>query len=276
VGAALGELYARDKLTLSQSIESELTAQLALPTVYRLCLVTARALRTTDDSSLALRQQARSPTFLLNVLALAFLHPMGPQGLIQDLTTARPQTDEPEQVTCAIAVVQTLYWLQYNPPAPVLLSALQQSPALQNTSLAARLSDVCQQLVDRKNVHLETQQAVEAWTSDSVIAQVLYSLVTTPEDFRLIVQRATRLLAHQPDGVILAAALAGFHGGLSALPLPWRFKLKTVHWSVAMPLEEGLCTFANLCAARWAGYYGTQPLADEAMAIAPPGQLRPR
>ena len=268
VGAALGELYTRGLLNPAQPMdEATATVQIALPQTYRLCLLAARWLKAGGDVNADIWHCPRWQDALLNVLPLIFLHgaasyPSPPNALPQIFSTVT-------------AITQTLEWLQRAESPQYLLSYLLQTPSLQDTNLAEQLGTVYQRLSDRQGLSSLTAQG-EA-TPEQAIAQVLYLLLSTPEDFRLTVQRSAFAIASQPELQILLAALSGFHNGFANLPLDWRWQLKTIRWSVAMPLEEGLCTLANLCAARWAGCYESDPAQDwSAVAIAASGQLRPR
>ena len=185
----------------------------------------------------------------------------------------------PDRSSSIIAVIKTLDWLQRAEPPEYLLSYLLQMPGLQETSLAESLGEVYERLSDRQG--LSPQTAVDDASSpkpfDNGIAQVLYLLLSSPNDFCLTVRRSNLALGHQPELQILLAALSGFHNGFTQLPLVWRFGLQTLQWSVAMPLENGLQTLGNLCAAQWAGSYTPQPNQDwSKVAISASGQLRPR
>lgn len=271
VGAALGELYARGKLNEAFSGgEAGLTVQEALPQTYRLCLLAARWLKSPGDINADLWNYTRWQDSLLNALPLTFMDP------------AIADSDPPANVQAAssiFAILQTLEWLQRAEPPQYLLSYLLQTPQLQETPLAAQLGVVYQQLSDRNGIlpqSFKDSPALEA-SPDRAIAQVLYLLLSTPEDFRLTLQRSALALPHQVELQMLLAALSGFHNGFANLPMPWRWTLKTVRWSVALPLESGLQTLGNLCAARWAGCHTSSPDLDwSAVTISPPGQLRPR
>jgi hypothetical protein len=274
VGAALGELYAKGLLNQQQPMdEATSTVQIALPHTYRLCLLAARWLKIGGDINADVWNCPRWQDALLNILPLIFLN-----GSIA--SDHAPSDAQPQTVSTVTAIIQTLEWLQRSKPPQYLLSYLLQTPSLQDTSLAQQLGTVYQQLSDRHSLTPLTPQndtRQSETTPEQAIAQVLYLLLGTPEDFRLTVQRSAFAITNQPELQILLAALSGFHNGFANLPLDWRWQLKTIRWSVAMPLEEGLCTLANLCAARWAGCYEAHPAQDwSAVAIAASGQLRPR
>ncbi len=270
VGAALGELYAKGLLNPAQPMdEATSTVQIALPHTYRLCLLAARWLKAGGDINADVWNCKRWQDVLLNVLPLNFLN-----GEIAHSTSP---SDAPQRqtVSAVTAIIQTLEWLQRAEPPQYLLSYLLQTPSLQKTTLAEGLTTVYQRLGDRRGLLLLATQNEP--TPEQAMAQVLYLLLGTPEDFRLTVQRSAFAMANQPELQILLAALSGFHNGFANLPLDWRCQLKTIRWSVAMPLEEGLCTLANLCAAQWAGCYKADPGQNwSAVAIAASGQLRPR
>ncbi len=269
VGAALGELHAKGLLDQDQPMnEATSTVQIALPHTYRLCVLTARWLKVEGDINADVWNCKRWQDALLNVLPLNFLN-----GALANCPP--PSNTQPQTVSTVTAIIQTLEWLQRTESPQYLLSYLLQTHTLQETPLAEYLGTIYQQLSDRQS--LTPLTPVDETTTEQAIAQVLYLLLSTPEDFRLTVQRSAFAIANQPECQILLAALSGFHNGFANLPLDWRWQLKTIRWSVAMPLEEGLCTLANLCAARWAGCYEAHPAQDwSAVAIAASGQLRPR
>jgi hypothetical protein len=271
VGAALGELYAKGRLNeVTSADETGFTVQEALPRTYRLCLLAARWLKVPGDINADLWHCPRWQDSLLNVLPLMFLD------------TAIAESDPPanaQAVSSILAIIQTLGWLQRAEPPKYLLSYLLQTPKLQETPLAAQLGIVYQQLSGRSGILPQTfgHGSVLEKPPEHSIAQLLYLLLSTPEDFRLTLQRSALIFPHQADLQILLAALSGFHNGFASLPTTWRWTLKTIRWSVALPLEEGLQTLGNLCAARWAGCHTPSPDQDwSAVTISPPGQLRPR
>ncbi|WP_404787532.1 hypothetical protein [Altericista sp. CCNU0014] len=273
VGAALGELHAKGQLDeLPPAGERDLTVREALPRTYRLCLLTARWLKGPGDIDADLWHCTRWQDSLLNVLPLTFMYP----AIAESERSANVQ---PQAASRILAVIRTLEWLQRAEPPEYLLSYLLQTPGLQETALAEQLGAVYRQLSDRSGIPPQISRdssALEA-NPDFAIAQVLYLLLSAPEDFRLTLQRSALALPHQPDLQILLAALSGFHNGFSNLPAPWRWTLKTLQWSVATPLEDGLQTLGNLCAARWAGCHTPSPDRDwSVVAVSPPGQLRPR
>jgi hypothetical protein len=270
VGAALGELSANGLLNLEQPMdEATATVQIALPHTYRLCLLAARWLKAGGDINADVWHHKRWQDALLNVLPLNFL------SGAEVASSQPPSNAQPQTISTVTALIQTLEWLQRAEPPQYLLAYLLQTPSLQETLLAQQLGTVYQRLSDRKG--LSPLTPLDETMSEPAMAQVLYLLLSTPEDFRLTVQRSAFAMANQPECQILLAALSGFHNGFSNLPLDWRWQLKTIRWSVAMPLEAGLCTLANLCAARWAGCYEAHPGQDwSAVAISSPGQLRPR
>jgi hypothetical protein len=274
VGAALGELYAkgwfREGGPSSRAIA--LTVQEALPQTYRLCLLAARWLKAAGDINADLWHCQRWQDSLLNALPLTFLHSTLAES-------AYPSNARPESLSSIIAVIKTLDWLQRAEPPKYLLSYLLQTPGLQETVLAETLGGVYEKLSDRHGLPIpnpiDASSPLE--TPDRGMAQVLYLLLSTPNDFGLTVRRANLAFTHQPELQILVAALSGFHNGFASLPLAWRFHLQTLQWSVAMPLEESLLTLGNLCAAQWAGCYIPRPDRDwSTVVVSAPGQLRPR
>lgn len=276
VGAALGELSAKGLLNPGQPMEeATATVQMALPQTYRLCLLAARWLKVGGDINADVWNCKRWQDALLNVLPLNFLNGAD-SGCAAIASAPLPPDATQRQINNTVTVIiQTLEWLQRTEPPQYLLSYLLQTPSLQDTTVAEQLGTVYQKLSDRCG--LAPLTTLEETLPEQAIAQVLYLLLSTPEDFRLTVQRSAFAMANQPELQILLAALSGFHNGFSNLPFDWRWQLKDLRWSVAMPLEDGLCTLANLCASRWAGCYDAHPAQNwSAVAIAPAGQLRPR
>jgi hypothetical protein len=274
VGAALGELHTKGwfREGWQSSRASTLTVQEVLPQTYRLCLLAARWLKAAGDINSDLWHCKRWQDSLLNALPLTFLRSTLAES--PDSSNAPPET-----ASSIIAVIKTLDWLQRATPPEYLLSYLLQMPGLQETVLAENLGEVYEQLSDRQGLPIPatSNECSPSETPDDGMAQVLYLLLSTPNDFSLTVRRASLAFAHQPDLQILVAALSGFHNGFASLPLAWRFHLQALQWSVAIPLEESLLTLGNLCAAEWAGCYIPRPDRDwSAVAISAPGQLRPR
>jgi hypothetical protein len=271
VGAALGELYAQGKLNETPSGGTMgLTVQEALPRTYRLCLLAARWLKKPGDINADLWHSPRWQDSLLNVLPLMFMYPA--------IAESAPPGNTPA-ISSILAILQTIEWLQRAEPPQYLLSYLLQTPQLEEPPLADQLGAVHRQLSDRCGILSQSFKdgpTLEA-SPDRAIAQILYLLLSTPEDFRLTLLRSALALPHQVELQMLLAALSGFHNGFANLPMPWRWTLKTIRWSVALPLESGLQTLGNLCAARWAGCHTPSPDRDwSAVTISPPGQLRPR
>jgi hypothetical protein len=273
VGAALGELYAKGWfLEGQQSSRTSITVREALPQTYRLCLLAARWLKVAGEIDTDLWHCQRWQDSLLNALPLTFLHSTLAES-------PYPSNVLPERSSSIIAVIKTLDWLQRAEPPEYLLTYLLQTPGLQETVLAENLGEVYEQLSDRQGLPIPavSNESSVSETPDDGMAQVLYLLLSTPNDFSLTVRRASLAFAHQPDLQILVAALSGFHNGFASLPLAWRFHLQALQWSVAMALEQSLLTLGNLCAAQWAGCYIPHPDRDwSAVAISAPGQLRPR
>jgi hypothetical protein len=274
VGAALGELYASGHLELSHKAEN-LKVRETLPKTYGLSLLASRQIK-----NLIPKEQAfgllcpRWQDVLLNAVPLAFLHPAGIQGLTTSFGSWLAEPSDRERFASAIVVVQTLEWLLQQQDLKNLIPYLLERSELQQTQTVAQLERVHRQLRDRVSLQSIAQQDKVQGTPGWAIAQVLYAVLSTPNDFRLTVQRAALLLPNQPELVMLTAAFSGFHNGLAALPLNWRWILKTLHWDVAMPFETGLCTLADLCAEQWAGCAVTGLPAGTVFHA--PGQLRPR
>jgi hypothetical protein len=274
VGVALGELYASGNLALYPEAEG-LKVRETLPKTYGLSMLVSRQM-----NNLIPKEQAfglRCPRWqdvLLNAIPLAFLHPAGTQGLTALLSAWLGEMSDRERFASAIVVVQTLEWLLQQQDLKNLIPYLLERSELQQTQTAAQLEKTHQQLLRRASLQSIAQQEEAQVTPGWAIAQVLYVVLSTPNDFRLTVQRAALLLPNQPELVMLTAALSGFHNGFTALPLDWRWILKTLHWDVTMPFETGLYTLGDLCAEQWAGCAVTGLPAGTVFHA--PGQLRPR
>jgi hypothetical protein len=274
VGAALGELYASGHLELPRKAEN-LKVRETLPKTYDLSMLVSRQM-----NNLIPKEQAfglRCPRWqdvLLKAVPLAFLHPAGTQGLTSLLSSWSTELSDRERFASAIVVVQTLEWLIQQQDLKNLIPYLLERSELQQTQTAAQLEIAHRQLLSRASLQSIAQQDKAQGTPGWAIAQVLYTVLSTPNDFRLTVQRAALLLPNQPELVMLTAAFSGFYNGFTALPLDWRWTLKTLHWDVAMPFETGLCTLADLCAEQWAGCAVPGIAAGAVFHF--PGQLRPR
>jgi hypothetical protein len=276
VGAALGELYASGNLALPQASDG-LKVRETLPKTYGLSMLVSRQMKhlIPAEEGLGLRCP-RWQDVLLNAVPLTFLHPAGIQELTATLSAWSAEPSDRERFASAIAVIQTLEWLLHQKDLEHLLPYLLNRPELQQTQTAAHLEIVRQHLHRRASLQSRVQHQDESapCTPGGAIAQVLYAVLSTPNDFRLTIQRTALLLPNQPELAMLTAALSGFQNGLTALPLDWRWVLKTLHWDVAMPFETGLYTLADLCAAQWAGCTGSTIPAG--VVFHAPGQLRPR
>jgi hypothetical protein len=274
VGTALGELYANGYLALPYPAEN-LEVRETLPKTFGLSMLASRQIK-----HLIPKEQAfglRCPRWqdvLLNAVPLVFLHPAGTQGLTALLSSWLDEMSDRERFASAIIVVQTLEWLLHHKDSKHLLPYLLERSELQQTQTVTQLERVHQQLRCRVSLQSIAQQEDAQGTPGWAIAQVLYTVLSTPNDFRLTVQRAALLLPNQSELVILAAAFSGFRNGLTALPLDWRWVLKTLHWDIAMPFETGLFTLADLCAEQWAGC--AVPGISAGAVFHSPGKLRPR
>ncbi len=274
VGAALGELYASGNLAYPQAVEG-LKVREILPKTYGLLMLASRQMK-----SLIPKEQGfgllcpRWQDVLLNVLPSTFLHPAGTQGLTALLSVWLTEPSDHEQFVSAIVVAQTLEWLLHQRDLKNLIPYLLERSELQQTQTVAQLETTHHQLLHRVSLQSIPQQDKAQGTPGRAIAHVLYTVLSTPNDFRLTVQRAALLLPNHPELVMLAAAFSGFRNGLTALPLDWRWLLKTLHWDVAMPFETGLRTVADLCAEQWAGC--AVPGISAGAVFHSPGQLRPR
>jgi hypothetical protein len=276
VGTALGELYARGNLVSTHEAEG-LKVRETLPKTYGLSMLASRQMKhlIPKEQGFGLRCP-RWQDVLLNIIPLAFLYPTGTQGLTAILSSWSVDLSDRERFASAIAVVQALEWLLRQQDPQHLLPYLLGRPELQQTQTIAQLELVHRQL-ERRDGGLQSlvqsqdgTQCPPGWA----IAQVLYVVLSTPNDFRLTVQRAALVLQNQPELVMLAAALSGFQNGFTALPLNWRWILKTSQWDVAMPFETALCTLGDLCAEQWAGC--AVPGMPASTVFHFPGQLRPR
>ena len=272
VGMALGELFAQ-KLILPERLASlplaERTVRNLLPKTYGLTLLATRQLKhlVSEQEAFGLRC-ARWQDLLLNVVPATFLHPAGPQGLTGTLSLWS-ESHQQERLTSALVLVQSLEWLQRHSASAAIIPALR-LPELPQTQTGLNLETVHQHLIQRKSLQALKQQ-FEAETPEQSLPLLLYAVISAPYDFRLAVQRAELLFARQPEMILLTAALSGFHLGFAALPLDWRWALKSLRWDVSMPFETGLCTLADLCAGQWAGANGIPEGVFHAA-----GQLRPR
>jgi hypothetical protein len=274
VGAALGELYANGYLALPCPAE-HLKVRETLPKTYGLSMLASRQIKhlIPQEQAFGLRCP-RWQDVLLNAVPLGFLHPAGTQGLTALLSSWLGEMSDRERFASAIVVVQTLEWLLQQQDPKHLIPYLLERSELQQTQTATQLEIAHRQLLRRANLQSIAQQNEAQGTPGWAIAQVLYTVLSTPNDFRLTVQRAALLLPNQPELIMLAAAFSGFHNGFTVLPLDWRWTLKILHWDVAMPFETGLCTLANLCAEQWAGCAVTG--LPTGTVFHAPGQLRPR
>ncbi|MGB8702938.1 MAG: hypothetical protein WCD18_26280 [Thermosynechococcaceae cyanobacterium] len=278
VGAALGELYGTERLNATAGQDLDLVPRLTLRQTERLLALAAHWIKTpTPQTQDVLQSCDRLSDVLLALLPLIFLHPGSVAGLSESLLhhLGRAGTAQRDWFASAMIVVQSVAQLQQTETLVDFIPHLLQTPALQTTAIPASLQTAQRWLAD----YCGASDLLEAnLGNDLAIAQVLYLVLSTPEDFRLTVQRAGLLWAAQPEWVMLVAALSGFHNGIKSLPLEWRLGLRQVAWQgETAALEDGLLTLAHLCAARWAGSYTVpSPKGWSTVAIAPPGQLRPR
>jgi hypothetical protein len=276
VGVALGELYATG--LLSENRSPDLSVPLTLPKTRELCEIAVRCLNApADNLETLILGYERSPNFLLALLPFAFLHRAGIQGLNETLASGLAHSDEPDKFAGAIAVTQALNWF-LNPAQSLqgFIPTLLKMPALRNTLTAATLENIQTSLTCYENFPSSPAQDSSQWTPDEMIGQVLYVLLSTPNDFRLTLQRAAPLMPQQSALLMLIGALSGLHNGLRSLPLSWRLVLRTIRWEAVSSLEDGLFNLANICATQWAGCYTTRPKDWSDVAISPPGHLRPR
>jgi hypothetical protein len=219
----------------------------------------------------------RLPKLLLALLPLAFLHRAGIQGLNETLASGLVHSDEPDTFASAIAVMQALNGFLNPAWSPQgFIPALLKTLASRNTVTAENLENIQTSLTRYESFPSAPAQDLSQWTPDGMIGQVLYVLLSTPNDFRLTLQRAALLMSQQPELLMLTGALSGLHNGLRSLPLSWRLVLRTIRWDVGSSFEDGLFNLANLCAAQWAGCYTARPKDWSDVAISPPGYLRPR
>ncbi len=272
VGMALGELFAGKRILADQLASlplAERTVRNVLPKTYGLTLLATRQLKhlVSEQEAFGLRC-ARWQDLLLNVVPATFLHPGGPQGLAGTLALWS-ESHQQERLVSALLLVQSVEWLQRHSNLEGMIPALQR-PELLQTQTEQNLAAVHQHLTQHKSLQSLKQQ-FGSETPEQLMPLVLYSVISAPYDFRLAVQRAEMLFASQPEMILLTAALSGFHLGLPALPLDWRWALRSLSWDVSMPFENGLCTLADLCAGRWAGADGIPEGVFHAA-----GQLRPR
>ncbi len=276
VGAALGELYSTGLLNENRS--PDLSVSLTLPKTRELCETATRCLNApADNPETLILGYERSPNLLLALLPLAFLHRAGIQGLNATLASGLVHSDEPDKFASAIAVTQALSWFLNPAWSPQgFIPALLKTPAFHNTLTAATLENIQTSLTRYECFQSDPAQDSSQWTLDGMIGQMLYVLLSTPNEFRLTLQRAALLMPQQPELLMLIGALSGLHNGLRSLPLSWRLAFRTIRWDGVNSLEEGLFNLANICAAQWAGCYTTRPKDWSNVAITPPGHLRPR
>ncbi len=275
VGAALGELYSTGLLNENRS--PNLSVPLTLPKIHELCEAATLCLNApVDNLETLILGHERLPNLLLALLPLAFLHRAGIQGLNETLVNGLVHSDEPDKFAGAIAVTQALNWFLNPARSPQgFIPALLKTPALRNTVTAAKLENIQTSLTRYESFQSSPVQDSSQWTPDEMIGQVLYALLSTPNDFRLTLQRAVPLMPQQSELLMLIGALSGFHNGLRFLPFAWRLVLRTIRWDV-VSLEDKLFNLANICATQWAGCYTTRPKDLSDIAISPPGHLRSR
>jgi hypothetical protein len=278
VGAALGELYATG--LLNENRFPDLSMPLTLPKTHELCETAAHCLNApADNLETLILGYERSPNFLLTLLPLTFLHRAGIQGLNETLASGLAHPDEPDTFASAITVTQALNWFLNPSRSPQnFIPALLKTPAFRNTVTAAKLENIQTSLTRYERFQSFPAQDSSQWTPNGMIGPVLYVLLSTPNDFRLTLQRAALLMPQQPERLMLIGALSGLQNGLRSLPLSWRLMLRTIRSDGvrSLSLEEELFNLANICAAQWAGCYTIRPKNWSDVAIAPPGHLRPR
>jgi hypothetical protein len=276
VGAALGELYATG--LLKEQRAPELRLSLTLSKTRELCETAAHCLNApAANLETLILEYERSQDLLLALLPLAFLHRAGIPGLSETLARGLAQSDEPEKFASAIAITHALDWF-LNPSRPPqnFIRTFLKTPDLQNTATAAQLESVQTVLTRYESFQPSLEHNLSQDTLDRTIGQVFSAMLSTPDDFRLTLQRAAFWMPQQPELLMLVGALSGLHNGLRSLPLSWRLVLRTIQWDAVSSLEDRLLNLANLCAAQWAGCYTIPSKKWSDLTIAPPGHLCPR
>ncbi|MBU7586581.1 MAG: ADP-ribosylglycohydrolase family protein [Nostoc sp. TH1S01] len=134
---------------------------------------------------------------------------------------------------------------------PQIISFVGETP----TSLPKKLLQVNDLLT--KHAGLETAKA-ELNTKDktsSAIAMAFYCFLSTPEDFRLTVLRATRLLPDQTIGAI-AGALSGAYNSTAGIPTQWRVLHSSTDNSTGILVNYSqMLELTDALLAVWSGVY---------------------
>ena len=103
------------------------------------------------------------------------------------------------------------------------------------------------------------------------IALAFYCFLSTPENFRLAVSRATRT-SYQPHlTTALTGALAGAYNSIIGIPVSWRL--------TANRISQGTqrLSLAKRLIEVWAGVYDVSVLTqDQPLAVAAPRVIQPR
>ena len=156
-----------------------------------------------------------------------------------------------------------------------IITYLKQSTASQSTPLPALIGTLEQtQTLVKQGAGLYTainQIQVKQQMGNEAIALAFYCFLSTPDDLRLALLRATRCGEAAPVIAALTGALGGAYQGIGGLPLAW-LATDSHLWGIA---DTALHELAADLFAAWSGVYA--PAGRMAVAaIAAPGIIRPR
>jgi len=160
-----------------------------------------------------------------------------------------------EKLNPQTLIVQILNYLQDS--AHPLLQQLAQVQTLleQRASLTTAVTHLC---------HNSDSQEI-------AIALAFYCFLSTPEDFRLSITRATRTGYQPPITSALTGILSGVYNSLIGIPLAWRLAFDNQDQTKILPLASRLV-------AVWSGAYHPETSLQEyhQMAVAAPRVIQPR
>lgn len=139
------------------------------------------------------------------------------------------------------------------------------------TELKPRL----EQLQDSLGQNLPLAQAIAHFKHSCpqflAMAAALYCFVSTPDDFRLSIQRVAHLEKEAREAVALTGALAGAYNSISGIPAPWRLMAQK------NPALQEIPQQAKTLLALWSGNYcGLTGDASVKLAVAAAGTIQPR
>lgn len=107
-------------------------------------------------------------------------------------------------------------------------------------------------------------EAIKEWAQHSQdsaqytsIALALYCFLSTPEDMRVSVMRATRIASNPSITAALTGAISGAYNSICGIPVAWRSQLRHLNANKAAPeiLQLGERLFAA-----WCGVYDTSAI----------------